>query len=116
MKTGVSRRGRGRPRPQASRPQAPRIVIRPNSNFSGRGAVLLFCAMALPVLGVGVAWTLKGYWLILPFAGLELVVLGVALAITVRRGRYREVIRFGERHVRVRRGVRVQIHVRLGSG
>lgn len=83
---------------------APRIVIRPNSNFTGRGAFWLFCAMAIPVLGVGLAWALRGYWLILPFAGLELVVLGIALAITVRRGRYREVIRFGESHVRVRRG------------
>ena len=84
--------------------RAPRIVIRPNSNFSGRGAVLLFCAMSLPVLGIGAAWALRGYWLILPFAGLELVVLGVALAITVHRGRYREVIRFGNRTVRIRRG------------
>ena len=59
--------------------------------------------MTLPVLCVAAAWALKGYWLNLPFAGLELVVLGIALAITVRRGRYREVIRFGKRYVRVRR-------------
>ncbi len=83
---------------------APRIVIRPNCNFSGRGAVLLFLAMTLPVLPMAVAWALRGYWLILPFAGLELVVLGIALAITVHRGGYREVIGFGTRFVRVRRG------------
>ena len=83
---------------------APRIVIRPNCNFTGRGAVLLFLAMTFPVLGVAIAWALRGYWLILPFAGLELVVLGIALAITVHRGGYREVIRFGTRFVRVRRG------------
>ena len=83
---------------------APRIVIRPNCNFSGRGAALIFCVMTLPVLAVAAFWALKGYWLILPFAGLELLLLGAALAITVRRGRYREVIRFDRRHVRVRRG------------
>ena len=83
---------------------APRIVIRPNCNFTGRGALLLFCAMTLPALGVAVGWALRGYWLILPFAGLELAVLGAALAITVHRGRYREVVRFGRRHVHVRRG------------
>lgn len=83
---------------------APRIVVRPNCNFTARGAALLFCAMTLPVLGVAVGWTLLGYWLILPFAGLELAALGIALAITVRRGRYREVIRFGKRSVHVRRG------------
>ena len=60
--------------------------------------------MTLPVLGIASAWALRGYWLILPFAGLELVVLGLALAITVRRGRYREVIRVGDRTVLVRRG------------
>ena len=83
---------------------APRIVIRPNSNFSGRGAFWLFVAMTLPVLAIAVAWALRGYWLILPFAGLELAVLGIALAITVHRGRYRETVRFGKRHVQVRRG------------
>ena len=83
---------------------APRIVIRPNCNFTGRGAVLLFLAMTLPVLPVAVAWALRGYWLILPFAGLELVILGIALGITVHRGGYREVIRFGKRQVHVRRG------------
>ena len=83
---------------------APRIVIRPNCNFSGRGAIFLYCAMTLPVLAVATAWALKGYWLILPFAGLELLALGAALAISVHRGRYREVIRFGRRHVSVQRG------------
>ena len=83
---------------------APRIVIRPNCNFTGRGALLLFLAMTFPVLVVAIAWALRGYWLILPFAGLELVVLGIALAITVHRGGYREVIRFGTRFVGVRRG------------
>ena len=83
---------------------APRIVIRPNCNFTGRGAFWLFVGMTLPVLGVAVAWALRGYWLILPFAGLELAVLGIALAITVHRGRYRETVRFGQRFVRVRRG------------
>jgi len=83
---------------------APRIVIRPNCNFSGRGAMALFCARTLPVLGVAAAWALKGYWLILPFAGLELLMLGAALAITVHRGRYREVVRFGRRRVRVQAG------------
>ena len=93
------RRGQGR-----SHSQAPRIVIRPNCNFSGRGAALLFCAMTLPVLGVAAAWAARGYWLILPFAGLELAALGIALAISVHRGRYREIVRFGKRHVHVRRG------------
>ena len=83
---------------------APRIVIRPNSNFSGRGAFWLFVAMALPVLGIAASWALRGYWLILPFAGLELAVLGIALAISVHRGRYRETVRFGKRRVQVRRG------------
>ena len=83
---------------------APRIVIRPNCNFSGRGAAWLFLAMSLPVLAIAAAWALKGYWLILPFAGLELLGLGAALAISVHRGRYREVIRFGRRRVRVQRG------------
>ena len=83
---------------------APRIVIRPNCNFSASGAALLFSAITLPVLGVAAAWALQGYWLILPFAGLELLALGAALAVSVRRGRYREVIRFGPRRVRVQQG------------
>ncbi|MCY4341927.1 MAG: hypothetical protein OXE48_11305 [Gammaproteobacteria bacterium] len=35
---------------------APRIVIRPNCNFSGRGAALIFCVMTLPVLVVAAFW------------------------------------------------------------
>ncbi len=34
----------------------------------------------------------RGFWPVLPFAGLELLALGLALRVSLRRGRYREVI------------------------
>jgi uncharacterized membrane protein len=55
------------------------------------------------VLAVGLA--ARGFWPVLPFAGLELFALGVALGMSMRRGRYRELVSvFGDRIV-IERGV-----------
>jgi uncharacterized membrane protein len=47
------------------------------------------------------AW--QGMWPILPFAGLELFVLGIALGLSMRRGRYWEVISVHEDRVTIKR-------------
>lgn len=56
-------------------------------------------------LGVALAWAAVGFWPVLPFAGLELAAFGAALAVSVRGNRYREVLSFDERAVRIEFGM-----------
>lgn len=81
-----------------------RIVIMPNHSLSTRQAAWFFAIVGGTCLGIAMGFTLAGYWPILPFAGLELFVLGLALGISLRRGRYREVITISSDTVCIDRG------------
>jgi uncharacterized membrane protein len=70
------------------------LVIGPNASLSVRGAVSFMIGICAVSLGIGAVFALRGYWPVLPFAGLELAALGAALAVSMRRGRYREVVSF----------------------
>lgn len=50
--------------------------------------------VAVPGLGIAGVFAAQGFWPIFPFAGLELSALGAALWVSLRRNRYREVLRF----------------------
>lgn len=70
------------------------LVIGPNASLSVRAAVSFMAGICAVSLGIGGLFALMGYWPVLPFAGLELAALGAALAVSMRRSRYREVVRF----------------------
>ena len=57
---------------------------------------LSIAGISLIIAGICV-W--RGYWPVLPFTGLELLLLGVVLRISLRRGRYREVIQISDDRV-----------------
>lgn len=71
-----------------------RLVIRPNASLTPRQAAGFMAAVAVPGLGIAVVFAAQGFWPIFPFAGLELSALGAALWVSLRRNRYREVLRF----------------------
>ncbi len=48
---------------------------------------------------------MAGFWLVLPFVGLELVAVGYALSMSMKRGRYREVLRVFNDELVVEKGV-----------
>jgi len=90
------------------------VVIEPNQSLTWRESLVFFAAIALLSLAVALAFTLQGYWPILPFAGLELVALGVAIYLVSRSGRRRQVITIGAHRVRVEKGRLRSTH--LGGG
>ena len=77
------------------------IVIGPNASLSVRQAVWVFASISLVALTVAVGFTVVGFWPILPFAGLELAALATALWVSLRRNRYREVLKFEGGRVKV---------------
>jgi uncharacterized membrane protein len=55
-------------------------------------------------LGIGIAFTLHGFWIVLPFAGFEIAVLGVAFYLCLSRSQIREVISVNADVVTVEKG------------
>ncbi len=82
-----------------------RIVVRPNCSLSRREALLFFAAVSAVCLTIAAVFAFLGLWPVLPFAGLELAVLGAALALSLQRGRYREIISVSTDQLVVERGV-----------
>lgn len=82
------------------------FVLRPNSGLYWRTTLGVFIGLSVVCLAVAIAFTLAGYWPVLPFAGLELVALGAALYVSAKRGRYREVVRVDGDRVTVEKGLR----------
>lgn len=70
------------------------IVIGPNASLSARQAFGVLAWLGFVALTVAVGFAALGFWLILPFAGLELAALAAALWVSLKRNRYREVLKF----------------------
>ena len=76
-----------------------RIHVSSNCSLTPREGLLFYLSIvgiSLVIAGICV-W--RGYWPVLPFTGLELLILGVVLRISMRRGRYREVIQISDDQV-----------------
>lgn len=86
-------------------PRNTQVVIGPNASMTQRMAVTFMVIMAVVSLLIAGGFAAIGLWPILPFAGLELGALGLALQVSLRRNRYREVISFADRQVRVECGM-----------
>ena len=83
-----------------------RWIIRPNQSLSWRGLLWVYAVVALCLLGMSVAFALRGFWPVLPFAGLELLVLGVAFYLCLSRSQWREIVSIDADVVRVEKGRR----------
>ena len=80
------------------------IIARPNQSASWRTNKLVLLALAVPSLGIAIAFTLAGAWPILPLAGLELAALTGALYYVNWKLQYRHVITLSEESVRIDKG------------
>jgi uncharacterized membrane protein len=67
--------------------------------------LLFFSVTAGISLLVAGALAAHGFWPVLPFAGLELFALGLALGLSLRRNRYRELVRVYSDRIVVEKGV-----------
>jgi uncharacterized membrane protein len=80
------------------------VLVSANSSLTRQGAFLFFGVTAVSSLVLAGALAARGFWPVLPFAGLELFALGLALGLSMKRGRYREIVSvYGDRIV-VERG------------
>jgi uncharacterized membrane protein len=80
------------------------IEVRCNASLTRGQALAFFAGTLAASLTVALFWTWQGYWPVLPFAGLELFALGLALGLSMRRGRYRELITISPEEVMIERG------------
>lgn len=71
---------------------AQRIEIAPHCSLTSRQAAAFLALVAAPALLIAVAFSLRGFWPVLPFAGLELGVLAFALHVTFRRRNQRQTV------------------------
>ncbi len=93
----------GRPRPD----EDPLTVLSlaPNCALSDDQARLFMGSLVVGTLLVSGSIALAGFWLVLPFAGIELMAVGYALSLSMRRGRYKEVLRIFNDQLVVEKGV-----------
>lgn len=82
-----------------------RFVIRPNQSLSWQQAKLFMALICSVSMTIALAFTLLGFWPILPFAGLELLGLGVALYLCALGNRRCQVVTVEENRVTVQKGV-----------
>lgn len=75
----------------------------PNHSLTTRSAVLFYLSIVAMPLVIASAFTIAGFWPILPFAGLEVALLGCALYWSMRKTRAREFVRVDERCVLIRK-------------
>ncbi|NNF16206.1 MAG: DUF2244 domain-containing protein [Gammaproteobacteria bacterium] len=80
------------------------VSISPNCSLSPRQARIFMASLVIPTIVISTALALAGFWLVLPFAGLEMLAIAWALRISLRRGRYQEVVRVSDRHLVVEKG------------
>ncbi len=81
------------------------LSLAPNCALSDAHARLFMGSPVFGTLIVSGRIALAGFWLVLPFAGLELMAVGYALALSLKRGRYREVLRVFNDEFVVEKGV-----------
>lgn len=69
-----------------------RIVICPNCSLSVRGALVFFFSACSICLGIGAAFTVFGFWPVLPAAAMEMILLGWALHESLARRHHAEIL------------------------
>lgn len=87
-------------------PRSWRYVLRPNRSATWTEIKLFFALIAGVSVVIAVAFTLLGFWPVLPFAGAELGLLWLCLWHNASGGRETEVIDIDDNSVAVERGRR----------
>ncbi len=81
------------------------LSLAPNCALNEDQARLFMGSLVVGTLLVSGSLALAGFWLVLPFAGIELLAVGYALSLSMRRGRYKEVLRVFDDQLVVEKGV-----------
>lgn len=84
---------RGLPAVLVTRHMDTTFVIGPNASLTPGQAAVFMSLTSVVGLTIAFGFALIGFWPVIPFAGLELAALGAALWVSLRRNRYREVVR-----------------------
>jgi uncharacterized membrane protein len=61
------------------------LTLKRNCSMSPAGLLIVFAALSIAALAIGIGFAILGAWLILPFAGVEVLLLGAAFALYSRR-------------------------------
>ena len=83
-----------------------RMVLAPHRSATWRENLYLLAAVAALALPIAVAWSLQGYWIILPLCGLELLALAAGLYWSSHALLAREVITVDEEAITIEAGRR----------
>lgn len=81
-----------------------RFVIRPNRSLTWPQTKLVCATLASLCLLVAIAFTVMGYWLVLPFAGAEVLVVAAGFYLCALSGRETEVIRIKDDRIAIEKG------------
>jgi len=92
-----------------------RFILRPQRSATWRDNLLLLGAVAVAAVPVAVAWTIAGFWPVLPWCGLELGLLAAGLYSVSRSLLAREVVIVGADEIVIEAGHReLERRFRLG--
>lgn len=90
------------------------IVLRPNRSWTWRANVYFISTLMVVSLTMAIAFTVSGFWVILPFTVLEISVLAACLYYCVRRTHVIEVLRLNREALIFERGIRgPDLHLEL---
>lgn len=81
------------------------IILTPNRSASWRQTKWLLIILGTFVLGVAIAWSFVGAWIVLPFAGFEVGLLTILMTKVSRRTYQKQVVTVDESQIKVESGV-----------
>ena len=80
------------------------IVLQPNRSISWPLLLRFYLLTCVVSFSIAIAFSVLGYWMVLPFSGLEMMVLGLGLYFTCRNTHRQEVIRVDGEQIRIEKG------------
>lgn len=82
------------------------IVLRPNQSWTWKANTYFVATLMTISLVIAIAFTVQGFWMILPFTVLEMSILTGCLYYCVRRTHTTEVLRLSQEELIFERGIR----------
>lgn len=89
-----------------------RIILKPNASWSWRANVWMLYSLATLSACIGIAFLIKGAWIVLPYSAAELTALTLCIYYSVRQCYRQEVITVSEHEVYVERGFKQPVERR----
>ena len=87
------------------------VTLQPNQSLSWRAFKYFILFMMLLSFGIATAFSVMGYWVILPFTAVEMGVLSYCLWLCLRRTSMQEVVSFSGEEIRLEAGVKTPTEI-----